>query len=190
MLSPDKPALRREYLRRRRALPASYRRDAARRALQALDPLARAASALAAYLPMGAEMDLLRRGPAHVLGSACLLADAALSPAEQGAAWRALWPALRMGIGVVLVPGVAFTAGGARLGRGGGHYDRLLAALPPNCVRVGVGFSCQLAPVLPVASHDVRMHALLTERGLSWTASGGWRYRARFVGGLPLRCVF
>lgn len=48
---------------------------------------------------------------------------------------------------LVLVPGVAFAADGARCGYGKGYYDRYFAA-HPELVRVGIGFECQIAPEL------------------------------------------
>jgi 5-formyltetrahydrofolate cyclo-ligase len=55
---------------------------------------------------------------------------------------------------IILVPGLAFTHGGTRLGRGRGFYDRLLASIPRHILRVGVCFSCQIAAEIPSASHD------------------------------------
>lgn len=67
-------------------------------------------------------------------------------------------------IDLLLVPGVAFDERGGRLGQGGGCYDRFL----PRCagVIVGVAFSMQVVERLPLRAHDVRMDALLTERGI------------------------
>jgi 5-formyltetrahydrofolate cyclo-ligase len=67
-------------------------------------------------------------------------------------------------VDVAVVPGVAFDLRGTRLGRGGGHYDRLLAELPDRCLRVGVGFSCQLVPVIPRDEHDQPVDVIVTER--------------------------
>ena len=55
---------------------------------------------------------------------------------------------------LLIVPGVAFDAQGHRLGRGGGYYDRFLAALPADIPRVGLAFRCQRVPRLPRAPHD------------------------------------
>jgi len=55
---------------------------------------------------------------------------------------------------VVIVPGVAFTLDGRRLGRGRGHYDRFLAELPPSCTTIGVCFAEHLVDDLPVEPHD------------------------------------
>jgi 5-formyltetrahydrofolate cyclo-ligase len=58
-------------------------------------------------------------------------------------------------IGLVLVPGLAFTVDGKRLGQGGGHYDRFLAEC--TAMAIGVCFAEQLVDDLPVAKHDVHV---------------------------------
>jgi 5-formyltetrahydrofolate cyclo-ligase len=67
-------------------------------------------------------------------------------------------------VDAAIVPGVAFDLRGTRLGRGGGHYDRLLATLPRDCVRVGVCFSCQLVPMVPREPHDEPVDVIVTDR--------------------------
>lgn len=64
----------------------------------------------------------------------------------------------------VLVPGRAFAPDGSRLGRGGGHYDAFLAALPASCWRIGIAFDCQVFPSLPQESHDIAMHWIITDQ--------------------------
>ncbi|MBV6501513.1 MAG: 5-formyltetrahydrofolate cyclo-ligase [Prosthecobacter sp.] len=65
---------------------------------------------------------------------------------------------------VILVPGLAFSArDGARLGRGGGYYDRLLAQPRMRARLVGVGFHMQLLPDVPCEPHDARIPDLVTE---------------------------
>jgi 5-formyltetrahydrofolate cyclo-ligase len=54
----------------------------------------------------------------------------------------------------VLVPGLAFDERGYRLGRGAGHYDRLLARLRSDAVCWAFALGCQLVPQLPVEPHD------------------------------------
>jgi len=66
-----------------------------------------------------------------------------------------------------LVPGLGFAPGGARLGRGAGYYDRWLPLLPTTTPTVGIAFSCQLCPTLPVDPHDHPLDFLLTENGWS-----------------------
>ena len=60
-----------------------------------------------------------------------------------------------------MVPAVACSVAGVRLGRGGGFYDRLLAGIKKK--PVAVIYSCQLAPSLPCACHDLPMGIIVTE---------------------------
>ena len=64
---------------------------------------------------------------------------------------------------VVVVPGLAFTPDGRRLGQGGGHYDRFLPRLRPDCRTVGAGFAEQLVDDLPTEPHDVRLDVVVTD---------------------------
>jgi 5-formyltetrahydrofolate cyclo-ligase len=61
----------------------------------------------------------------------------------------------------VLVPGVAFDERGARIGFGGGFYDRLLP-LVPYARRIGVAFDEQIVEELPSEPHDVVMDVVVT----------------------------
>lgn len=65
-------------------------------------------------------------------------------------------------IDLMVVPGVAFTAAGDRLGRGRGYYDRYLSLPGLRAVRVGVCYAHQLLAGLPVEPHDVRMDCVVT----------------------------
>ena len=61
---------------------------------------------------------------------------------------------------LVLVPAVAFDLCGARLGRGHGYYDRLLAHV---CgIRCGVAFDQQIVDELPAEPHDISMDVIVT----------------------------
>lgn len=66
----------------------------------------------------------------------------------------------------VLVPGVAFDRTGARLGYGGGYYDRLLPLLSARAARVAGAFSMQIVDLVPSAPHDIRMDTVVTEEGI------------------------
>ena len=68
----------------------------------------------------------------------------------------------------VLIPALACDAGGGRLGRGAGFYDRALARLPANIWRVGVVADERVLPAggIPMAEHDVRVHAMATQSQL------------------------
>ena len=66
---------------------------------------------------------------------------------------------------VCIVPGVAFTRGGVRLGQGGGYYDRFLAA-HEGLYTVGLCYEALVQPQLPEQPHDRRVDALVTETGI------------------------
>jgi 5-formyltetrahydrofolate cyclo-ligase len=76
-------------------------------------------------------------------------------------------------IDCVIVPGVAFDAGGWRLGRGRGHYDATLAALRPGAVRVGLAFEVQLVAEVPREAHDAPLDAVVTERRVALARPAG-----------------
>ncbi len=57
---------------------------------------------------------------------------------------------------VILVPGMAFTRDGWRLGRGGGYYDRLLAQYP-SALMIPVCFPYQWVETVPIEPHDTRL---------------------------------
>ena len=66
------------------------------------------------------------------------------------------------GIDAVVVPGVAFTTTGGRLGRGRGLYDRLLPQLQ-DAVRIGVCAEQFVLDDLPLEDHDVRMDLVISD---------------------------
>lgn len=68
---------------------------------------------------------------------------------------------------LLIAPVLAFDAAGGRLGQGGGHYDRTIAAIrrvKPLFV-LGLAFAGQEAAELDMAPHDQRLDAILTETG-------------------------
>lgn len=66
-------------------------------------------------------------------------------------------------IDFVLLPGVAFTESGARLGYGGGFYDKLLACLTHQPTLVAAGFTCQVVTEIPLERTDCSVDWLITE---------------------------
>lgn len=64
-------------------------------------------------------------------------------------------------VDVFLVPGVAFTASGKRLGRGGGYYDKLLSKYP-DTLKIGITFNERIMQDLPTESHDISMDYVFT----------------------------
>ncbi len=67
---------------------------------------------------------------------------------------------------LVVVPGVAFDLRGGRMGHGFGYYDKLLEHVKPGTPLLALAFECQVYNEVPVASHDVFMNAVITEKGV------------------------
>lgn len=65
-----------------------------------------------------------------------------------------------------LVPGLAFSKKGERIGRGKGFYDRTLQGL--RGLKVGVCYSYQLFEELPCEDHDVKMDVVVSDQGINW----------------------
>ena len=61
---------------------------------------------------------------------------------------------------LALVPGLGFDASGHRLGRGRGHYDRLLAGF--TGMKIGVAFDFQIVAGVPREPHDVALDTIVT----------------------------
>ena len=64
---------------------------------------------------------------------------------------------------VWLVPGLAFTRNGKRLGYGGGWYDRLLADAPKKALKIGAAYSFQVVDDLPSEPHDVQLTGVVDD---------------------------
>lgn len=62
-------------------------------------------------------------------------------------------------IDLAVVPGVAFTRDGCRLGRGKGFYDRFLPRL--DCPVVGLAFPFQILESLPCEEHDIKINRVI-----------------------------
>lgn len=67
---------------------------------------------------------------------------------------------------VLLIPLIAFDRRGARLGYGGGYYDRTVAALrcKKDVMAVGIALSAQEMPDIPLEPHDAMMDYVVTEK--------------------------
>lgn len=187
-----KRTLRRELLARRAALAVDAR-DAASVAIQvALAAMKefRAARGVAGYLAMGPEAQvhallascwqrgvrvaLPAIGPDRVYRLVWQTSDAALVRGPLGISQpeqqEVVDPAA---LDLILVPGVGFDRHGGRLGHGGGHYDRILAA-HPRAFRCGVAFAAQVVDQVPLEATDVSMDAVITEGGM-WQAASARR---------------
>ena len=86
----------------------------------------------------------LRRGPMNILEPA----EAEIVKPQDVSVW--------------IVPGLAFTKDGKRLGYGGGWYDRLLAATARNALKIGVGHEFQVVDDLPSEQHDILLDRVVS----------------------------
>ena len=180
--SDAKRALRSELLARRARLAQDARAEKSRLIGDRLEALApfRGARAVALYASLGTEVDVLGiaaralargvrvlfpraiPGERRLVFAPCAPGDLVRGPygaGEPPAASAGVAPAE---IDCVVVPGVGFSEDGFRLGRGGGHYDATLVAMP-GAARVGVGFDVQVLPAVPREPHDAALDALVTE---------------------------
>lgn len=180
---PEKPALRRAALARRKAaFDAGAGAAIAFHFLAAFD-LAPGA-VVAGYVPMGEECDvapllaaLAARGhalalPVVVPGAPVLTfrrwtEGAALEAGVRGTRHPAP-PAAAVTPQVLLVPLLAIDDAGIRLGYGKGYYDLTIAALrrAGPLLAVGVGFAAQRVARLPRDPWDVPLDAVVCEDGV------------------------
>ncbi|MCM1133651.1 MAG: 5-formyltetrahydrofolate cyclo-ligase [Ruminococcus flavefaciens] len=63
---------------------------------------------------------------------------------------------------VCIVPALAFTEKGGRLGYGGGYYDRFLAE-HPEIYTIGLAYEDCIAESLPLAEYDIKIKSVITE---------------------------
>ena len=66
-------------------------------------------------------------------------------------------------IDLLIVPGLAFTKEGYRLGFGGGYYDRYLLRFKGETI--ALAFESQLVSHLPVESHDLPIGKIIITKG-------------------------
>lgn len=63
---------------------------------------------------------------------------------------------------VCIVPGLAFTEHGGRLGYGGGFYDRFLAE-NPYVYKIALAYESLITEELPIMEHDLAVNQIITE---------------------------
>jgi len=183
----DKALLRRAILARRDAVEAPVRSESSRRITDQLLKLPSfdSAAVVLAYLSFGSEFDtgafvaaILAQGKRLVLPRVNkqlrrleLFAVTDLARDVVPGVWGIREPnpdrcnaAAADQIGLILVPGVAFTSRCERLGYGGGFYDRLLSEWsgrrPPAAV---AAFKLQIVDTLPMGPTDVSVDLIITE---------------------------
>lgn len=180
-----KPALRKQILAARDALPPDLRGELSARItfrLLALDTW-RDARCVLAYMSFGSEFetaallaDALAGGktlclPRVVRGTRELALHrvANLNDELQDGTWGIREPRAECArvddanIDFVLLPGVAFTPRCERLGYGGGYYDRLIPRFTQRPPLIAAAFALQLRDEIPLVATDQRVDAVVTE---------------------------
>ena len=181
MREPGKPAARRAAQAARAEAHAAGQGAACVRLLDALGP--HLGRPLAGYWPIRTEIDprpAMEAAAAH--GPVALpvveapgrpLAFRRWSPGDalQPGGFGTLVPASGATVEprVLVVPLLAFTARGDRLGYGGGFYDRTLALLRARgpVLAVGFAFAAQEVDALPVEPTDEGLDLVVTEAGVA-----------------------
>jgi 5-formyltetrahydrofolate cyclo-ligase len=186
-----KVALRDRLITARRSLPEAVRRsaDASVQASTITWVRARQPTVCAAYVPVGREPgggDLPDR-----LAEVCrvllpvLLPDGDLDWAEYDGTTRRTrrgllepggacqGPGVIAEVPLIVVPALAVSRDGVRMGRGGGSYDRVLARAP-HAETVALLHDGELLETVPGEPHDQRVREVITPSGgliatLGWT---------------------
>jgi 5-formyltetrahydrofolate cyclo-ligase len=174
-----KREIRQHMLAMLRAVPMQQRDADSTLLRQQLSPYLNGSKQLTVgiYMPMPHEVDLLpllREYPQHKYAvPRCLpgrqLCFHRISDAEKDTETGAhgipapkaeLPQVLPQDIDILIIPGVAFTRQGERLGYGGGYYDRYI----PQCTnahKVALAFAQQILPHLPTEPHDLKTEHLI-----------------------------
>jgi len=184
----DKPAIREEMRARRKALPPEAKTRAASvicdkilahpDVTAALDPLG-GGGALAVYLASPDEIDLIAAIEGMLARGVTVVAPRWNGETYDLAKLKSLRDEdLRKGpmgifepkdadivtpkdVAVWLVPGLAFTRDGKRLGYGGGWYDRLMAGADKYAKKFGIAYTFQVVEDLPSEPHDIRVNSII-----------------------------
>ncbi len=170
----NKKEIRKKMLAIRRSLEDIYVREASHIICEKLkkSPVYKAAESICLYMPINNEVDvteLLETGSIYIPkiidktmdfylyeGNDSIAAGAfgILEPTGK----KLLKPDNKT---LVVMPGVAFSRDGYRLGYGGGYYDTYLNKYP-MCRKAAVCFQEQLVEELPVEEHDVKADIVIT----------------------------
>ena len=186
--SGAKLALRDQLMTTRNRRPLLERSEAAREIalhLTALPEVRRAAT-VAAYIAVGSEpgtaplLDALVAAGKRVvlpvllpdgdLDWAAYAGDQDLVPARFGLlepGGQRLGPDAVGTADVVLLPGLAVSARGERLGRGGGSYDRALARVPAGTFTCVLLYDDEMGVEVPVEAHDRPVAAAARPAGIT-----------------------
>ncbi|MEE3279759.1 MAG: 5-formyltetrahydrofolate cyclo-ligase [Pseudomonadota bacterium] len=175
--------IRQHFRKARRALPEKVQREHANAVKNALDawPQVREITDIGCYLASDGEVDLgpsierfwkrkIRTAVPVVHTNSMSFCAYTRRTDTVASKWGIREPITPSGIDIndldiVLVPVVAFTNLGQRLGRGRGFYDRTFAS-SPRPILIGVAHEIQRARLLNTDDSDVRLDGIVSENGL------------------------
>ncbi|MBQ8480831.1 MAG: 5-formyltetrahydrofolate cyclo-ligase [Akkermansia sp.] len=177
----NKRSLRRVMLERLRSVPTELRNEQSAQLCRALAPFlnkGQKSLTVAIYAPMAHEVNLLlllNMYPQHHFAvPRCREARRMdfyhiTRPEEQIQPDSRNIPAPIEGLtyippqqfDIIIVPGVAFTAQGARLGYGGGYYDTYLPQCP-QATLIAAAFPGQILESIPTEAHDLTIPHIIT----------------------------
>ena len=182
-LAQRKRDLRRLALDRRRSAVSKSANEAATKHLIASLEAAPSNLAISGYMPIGTEID-----PVPALTAIAETGRTICLPVIQGRGqallfrhWTPASPMIEgdfgaliprggdyISPGIVVTPLLAFDATGARMGYGGGFYDRTLQSLQrnPDLSAIGFAFAAQEIELVPTEPTDQRLDAIVTENGI------------------------
>lgn len=142
------------------------------------------------YWPFKGEFDprfAIRAWRSHGVRAALPVVQEKHAPLQ----FRQWWPGVRTSAGayglpmpvasavllpdVALIPPIGFDAMGYRLGYGGGYFDRTLAALSPQPLKIGVAFELSRIGTIRPQAHDIAMDFIVTQAGIHHVATNGLR---------------
>ncbi len=175
----DKQALRRDMMRKRAAIPAEKRQDAARACLERLLnlPAFLQAKTLFCYASYGSELPTEQIAAAHprvayprvtaegemkfYLGGTLAMGYRGIPEPQGGVEVRPQAGDL------MLLPGLAFSLDGYRLGYGKGFYDRYLAETPCKPICCGICFDEQILDTIPYNGYDYKWDILISPKNVN-----------------------
>lgn len=184
-LNLEKKRLRTEYLQKRRALTGQQWKDASEAIRQRLEQIAayQECNTLMTYVSAKDNEVDTRVLIDNALQSGRVVVVPVVDTAESKLRWvqiasREELISAKFGLlepspthrryvdvyhnALCLVPGLAFTRDGWRIGYGGGYYDRFLSSF--QGISVGLAFEIQMVDLLPIGIHDQQLHYVLTEK--------------------------
>jgi 5-formyltetrahydrofolate cyclo-ligase len=129
---------------------------------------------VAAYRPLRTEPGSVELLDAYLAAEASVIVPVLLD--DRDLDWTP-WPSGALlgvdavaGVDLVLVPALAVSIHGIRLGRGGGSYDRALARVPAGVPTVALLYDDEIGPDVPAEAWDVPVSGAITPSG--WQSLG------------------